>query len=269
MVNKTPVGLILPNQRNKILGGVVFCFLFAGCAHLTTSPLTASRTIPVEEQQQKVEILLLAVEVARSMNFPEVTQFDKERGIVHFGSFGTGMIGLTAEARVGADNKNVELTVQRVKSGLVRSADIPLPVEEIVNEYAKRFNERLQQKTVVRTKENTPVAPPSTPEAASPPPSPEEPSQEVPPGPEPLIVRTLPEIKVEPIAPADPSPTYLLVTRGANVRAEGNVESKIVATLKKGEKVEKLDESGNWFKVKLSSGKTGWVSKRLVKEVEY
>jgi hypothetical protein len=259
---------MLINQGNRMLRGVVFCCFLAGCAHLTTSPLTASRTIPVEGQLQEVEILLLAVDVARSMNFPEVTRFDKERGIVHFGSFGTGMMGLTAETRVGADNKKVELTVQRVKSGLVRSDDIPVPVVEIVNEYAKRFNERLQQKTVVRTKENTPVAPLSPPEAASPPPSPEEPSQEVPPGPDRLIVRTLPEIKVEPIAPADPSPTYLLVTRGANVRAGGNVESKIVAVLKKGEKVEKLDESSNWFKVKLSSGKTGWVSKSLTKDVD-
>jgi hypothetical protein len=266
--NKTPVGLMLPNQRNRILGGVVFCFLFAGCAHLSNSPLTASRTIPVEEQLQKVEILLLAVDVARSMNFPEVTRFDKENGIVDFGSFGTQILGLTAQVRAGSGKKNVEVAVQRVKGGSTRSIDIPLPVEEIVNEYANKFNERLQQTTVVRTKENPPVELPSTPEVTSLPPSPEELSKEVPPSPEPLVIRTLPEIKVEPIAPANPSPTYLLVTRGTNVRAEGNVKSKIVATLKKGEKVEKLDESGNWFNVKLSSGEKGWVSKGLVKEVD-
>jgi uncharacterized protein YgiM (DUF1202 family) len=34
------------------------------------------------------------------------------------------------------------------------------------------------------------------------------------------------------------------------------------------EKIEKLDKSGNWFKIKLGSGDTGWVFKDLVKEAE-
>jgi len=261
MDNKTRGGLTLINEKNRILGGAVFCLLVAGCA-----PLIASKIIPVEGNVQKVEILLLASEVAQSMNFPEVTQFDKEKGIVDFGSFGTGMIGLTAEVKVGSDNKNVEITVQRVKSGSFHPVDIFLPVGEVVDQYTKKFDEKLQQKTVVTTKETPPVTPPSNPEAVSLPPLAQEPSKEVLPMPEPPIVtKTLPEIKVEPMAPAKPPATYLVITRAANIRAEGNIKSKIVAILKKGEKVEKLDESGNWFKVKLSSGKTGWVSKSLLK----
>jgi len=43
---------------------------------------------------------------------------------------------------------------------------------------------------------------------------------------------------------------------------------KILAIAKKGQRLEKIGESGNWFNVKLASGETGWVFKDLVKEVE-
>jgi len=71
-----------------------------------------------------------------------------------------------------------------------------------------------------------------------------------------------------PSPPAKPPIAYLVITKTANVRAESNVKSKIITTIEKGEKVEKLDKSGNWSNVKLPSGETGWVFKDLVKEAE-
>lgn len=108
------------------------------------------------------------------------------------------------------------------------------------------------------------VAPPPKPEAASPAPSilaPKEAQAAVTPPPAPAV-------ETKPVIPGKPPITYLVTTKIANVRSEPNAKSKILTTLKKGEKAEKLDKSGNWLKIKLTSGDTGWVFKDLVKEAE-
>jgi N-acetylmuramoyl-L-alanine amidase len=56
--------------------------------------------------------------------------------------------------------------------------------------------------------------------------------------------------------------------KNSNIRTEPTTKSKIVTTLRKGEKVIKIDESDKWFNVKLPSGETGWVLKSLAKEAE-
>ncbi len=58
----------------------------------------------------------------------------------------------------------------------------------------------------------------------------------------------------------------LYLIKDTKMRKEAKNLSKVVATLKKGETVEKLDVSGNWIKVKSSSGKTGWVYYKYVSE---
>jgi len=89
-------------------------------------------------------------------------------------------------------------------------------------------------------------------QAASPPPS----------------VLTPKEVQVA--SPPSPSPSgkSLVCIKRTNVRAEANDKSKVIATLKNGEKVENLGKSGNWYNVKLSSGLTGFVSKDLVNEIQ-
>ena len=62
--------------------------------------------------------------------------------------------------------------------------------------------------------------------------------------------------------------TYLILLKNSNIRSEPSTKSKIVTTLRRGEKVAKIDESAGWFNVRLPSGETGWVSKRLAKETE-
>jgi uncharacterized protein YgiM (DUF1202 family) len=54
----------------------------------------------------------------------------------------------------------------------------------------------------------------------------------------------------------------------SHIRTEPSMKGKVITTLRKGETVIKLDESGDWFNVQLPSGGTGWISKCLVKKVE-
>ncbi|HME45009.1 MAG TPA: SH3 domain-containing protein [Syntrophorhabdales bacterium] len=62
--------------------------------------------------------------------------------------------------------------------------------------------------------------------------------------------------------------THLILLKNSNIRTEPSRKGAVITTLRKGEKVIKLDESGDWFDVRLPSGGTGWISKRLVKEVK-
>jgi uncharacterized protein YgiM (DUF1202 family) len=81
------------------------------------------------------------------------------------------------------------------------------------------------------------------------------------------------EKKIEPTQPPSknlPSASNvaktLIVIKTANIRSEPNTKSKIITTLKKGTAVEYLDKSGKWFKIRLSTGKAGWVFNSLVSE---
>jgi hypothetical protein len=62
--------------------------------------------------------------------------------------------------------------------------------------------------------------------------------------------------------------TYLILLKNSNIRKEPSTKSTIVTTLRRGEKVLKVDESHGWYNVRLPSGEAGWVSKRLAKETE-
>jgi hypothetical protein len=62
--------------------------------------------------------------------------------------------------------------------------------------------------------------------------------------------------------------SYLIVTKRTNIRAEDNTKSKVIATAKLGEKVEKIDASEQWFKIRTAKGKSGWIIKNYAKEAE-
>jgi uncharacterized protein YgiM (DUF1202 family) len=61
---------------------------------------------------------------------------------------------------------------------------------------------------------------------------------------------------------------YLIVTKKTNIRAEDKTKSKIITTPKLGERVEKLDASDKWFKVRTAEGKSGWIIKSAVIQAE-
>ena len=71
-----------------------------------------------------------------------------------------------------------------------------------------------------------------------------------------------------PASSAQPREMYLTLLKNSNIRSEPSIKSKIVATLRRGEKVTKIGESNGWFNVRLPSGETGWVSKRLARVTE-
>jgi hypothetical protein len=61
---------------------------------------------------------------------------------------------------------------------------------------------------------------------------------------------------------------HLVLLKNSNIRTEPDTKSKVITTLRKGGIVVKIDESGDWFNVRLPSGVIGWIFKGLVKEVE-
>jgi uncharacterized protein YgiM (DUF1202 family) len=65
-----------------------------------------------------------------------------------------------------------------------------------------------------------------------------------------------------------PGETHLVLLKRSNIRSEPSTRSKVMATLRKGTIVVKVDESGDWFNVRLPSRETGWIFRQLVKEVE-
>ena len=68
--------------------------------------------------------------------------------------------------------------------------------------------------------------------------------------------------------PQPPSFKSLVVQNKANLRANASTKSKIIGKLKKGEKLDILGRSGDWFQVKSSSGLTGWIFKTLVRTID-
>ncbi|HSR13693.1 MAG TPA: hypothetical protein VLS90_19755 [Thermodesulfobacteriota bacterium] len=109
--------------------------LLAGCAH----PQPGKSASGVESVD-KGEILMMAVEVAKSMNFPEVTRFDREEGVVEFGSFGRQVVGLTAQVKISPDNASVGIVVKR------GSVYVPVSAEPTGQEFMRKFQEKLKRK---------------------------------------------------------------------------------------------------------------------------
>lgn len=109
------------------------------------------------------------------------------------------------------------------------------------------------------------VSPTPPPPAVAPPPPPPVKEAQPPVAPPPAS----PEPKKEEVKPA-PAPTavFVITLKNSNVRSEPDLKSKIITTLKKGTKIEKIGQTGDWVHVKLPSGKTGWIFHELVKEVE-
>jgi len=73
--------------------------------------------------------------------------------------------------------------------------------------------------------------------------------------------------KVEP-APESVTPPPLMVSVIAsvvNVRSGPGMKNKVITTVRKGDELELLDETGSWCNVRLSNGVEGWIYKKLVR----
>jgi uncharacterized protein YgiM (DUF1202 family) len=61
-----------------------------------------------------------------------------------------------------------------------------------------------------------------------------------------------------------PTKDFFVTREITKMRTEPNLKSKVVVVLKNGRKVENLDESGDFVRVRLSWGDSGWVQKRFL-----
>ncbi|NWF57393.1 MAG: SH3 domain-containing protein [Syntrophaceae bacterium] len=68
-----------------------------------------------------------------------------------------------------------------------------------------------------------------------------------------------------PIRPPSPK-IFLLTKKNAPLREGPSAESKIILTFRPGRKVEKIEESGNWVRVKIWGSIVGWVQKDFLEE---
>jgi hypothetical protein len=74
-----------------------------------------------------------------------------------------------------------------------------------------------------------------------------------------------PARQVAPIS--SPSPKiFLLTKKNAHLRESPSAESKIILTFKPGRKVEKIEESGIWVRVRIWETTTGWIQKDFLEE---
>ena len=58
---------------------------------------------------------------------------------------------------------------------------------------------------------------------------------------------------------SDETNYFTVAVNGLNVRSHGDLSSKRIDFIKKGSTYKVLDKSGNWVKIELSKGKSGWV----------
>ena len=66
---------------------------------------------------------------------------------------------------------------------------------------------------------------------------------------------------------APQAPTMVTVAATlANIRSSGKNEFFIVATVKKGDKLILLGESGEWLNIRLENGQEGWIDNRFVRK---
>ncbi|MGL5693738.1 MAG: SH3 domain-containing protein [Peptostreptococcaceae bacterium] len=66
---------------------------------------------------------------------------------------------------------------------------------------------------------------------------------------------------------ANASSTGIVNTSALNVRSGAGTNHSIIGKLYKGDKIDLLDSSSGWYKVKLSNGKTGWASSQYIDKV--
>jgi len=71
--------------------------------------------------------------------------------------------------------------------------------------------------------------------------------------------------KVSGIVPFRGDPTVQVQSSAVNIREAATTSSKIIATVKRGDKLKVTDKTESWYKIKTKSGKTGWVHASLVK----
>ena len=71
--------------------------------------------------------------------------------------------------------------------------------------------------------------------------------------------------KISSVNPFKGDPTVQVQSSTVNIRQSATTSSKIITTVKRGEKLKVTDKTESWYKIKTKAGKTGWVHASLVK----
>jgi uncharacterized protein YgiM (DUF1202 family) len=165
------------------------------------------------------------------------------------------------EARLPKSGKGDATIVIAPPPGLVSSRTM----DKIADEYLDALTHELAANVNVAASETAEKKPPPEIIQQSPPQTLAEKAEVKPSAENPTQPSSLPPTS-NPAVKETASQAILIATTAANVRSGPDVKSKIIAKLKKGEKVVKLDASDTRIRVKSSSGVTGWVSSKFVKK---
>jgi len=219
-------------------------FLFVLCAVMVTACASAPYKTSMQLNPEPGKATLGPQELDQAFNAAvaagldlgyKVVSSSKEQRVVSLNRF--RMADMVSETlNVDIENKGATADVT-----IVYESPKPL-AEATVKEFTDRFHARLSAGQPARPM--APVAVPSAPGA----------------------------LRAEP-GPVNaggdkPGEANLILLKNSNIRTEPTTKSKIIVTLRKGDKVVKIDESGKWFNVRLPTGETGWVLKSLVKEAD-
>lgn len=274
-----------------VLAATMLCtaLLLSGCPEIGVMFSKQQTFIGQESMQLKSprpDILDVIAEVGKSMGY-EVTALNKQFDSISLGAQ-SSMLNVVLIGKIS----HVDLSIMSREGGRILDVQVMASgnfdtggqeaAMKILNDFKENLSKKIGQqlepiksaaggvKTSPSYQKNVPYPAglgfePVKPELA--PPAPDVQATVPPPAAVPLPAPT-PKPKPELTTVTKPMKNYLVTLKSCNIRSEANANCKIIKTVKRGEKFEKIGMAGNWFNVKLSSGETGWVFKDLVKEAE-
>ena len=82
---------------------------------------------------------------------------------------------------------------------------------------------------------------------------------------EPIKAEPVPQ-KVEPAPePVSPPPMVSVTASAVNIRNGPGMKNEVITTVRKGDQLELLGQTGSWCNVRLLNGVEGWIYKKLVR----
>jgi len=243
---------------------------------LEVNLMESTDDIPSKEGKQKME---KAIDFAKHNRLDRACELWGEARILSPNSASLLYnLGVCAEVRGDFDNalelykkadKALNKPDDRITAGIVRVSEA-IKKQKVLKDQLASISSTSAERKVEEPPQPKAAAPLAAPVEPQPKTQPVSPPSELAPkkSQAPVEPQPISTMKTETVVADKPPVKYLIIIKNANVRSEANVKSKIITTLKKGEKVQKLGKLNNWFNVKLPTGQTGWIFKDLVEEVE-
>ncbi|MCK5553418.1 MAG: SH3 domain-containing protein [Deltaproteobacteria bacterium] len=84
--------------------------------------------------------------------------------------------------------------------------------------------------------------------------------------PEPIKEEPAPqEVERTPESVTPPPEMVSVIASWVNIRSGPGMKNEVITTVRKGDELELLDQTGSWCNVRLSNGLEGWIYKKLVR----